>query len=178
VKLGSSPLSVCSSQVCVDVCVRPGVGVNILKLGVNILKLPGEQQPPTNTHTHSHTLTHTHTGSQTHAALTRPHHARLTAPSLARIIYLFHSCWCVPSCVPSCLQSCVRFVACSRVSCPGLRFCHPLMHGHAPGLLTCIRRGNSSGCFCLMGASLTWTSLASFICMSPVGSSPSMNEHA
>ena len=29
--------------------------------------------------------------------------------------------WCVPSCVLSCL-SCVRFVACSRVSCPGLRF--------------------------------------------------------
>jgi hypothetical protein len=28
--------------------------------------------------------------------------------------------WCVPSCVPSCLRSCV--VACSRVSCPRLRF--------------------------------------------------------
>ena len=25
-------------------------------------------------------------------------------------------------CVPSCLRSCVRFVVCSRVSCPGLRF--------------------------------------------------------
>ena len=30
--------------------------------------------------------------------------------------------WYVPSCVLSCLRSCVRFVACSRVSCPGLRF--------------------------------------------------------
>ena len=25
-------------------------------------------------------------------------------------------------CVPSCLRPCVRFVVCSRVSCPGLRF--------------------------------------------------------
>ena len=34
---------------------------------------------------------------------------------------LLRWCVCLLSCVLSCLRSCVRFVACSRVSRPGLR---------------------------------------------------------
>ena len=41
-------------------------------------------------------------------------------------------CAFVRVCFRVCVRSCVRFVACSRASCPGLRFCKATLH---PGLL-------------------------------------------
>ena len=61
------------------------------------------------------------------------------------------SCALVSVCVLSCLRSCVRFVACSRVSCPGLRFLLAVMlifgRGHGFRCLKTASVGRRQGRF-------------------------------